>query len=239
LPEISFPVFRATAEIHLRNYLKRAWAQTEAGIARIPPGLACLFPRTLIFTETPTHYAFELFGARRQYRGIKTKRATAKSFDIFLGDFSYDGPTKRVISFKRINSPSAQPIIFQNLALVHQRTLTELDNRFPGVNSLFGTKILYADPGDAECIKSFDAPNLSSSLLVGNCLIANTLGSLVRARYTNLLFALPRGVTESEFRDVLNEYIPSNLFPHPGVQVVRAGQQESIAQAGRKYSEFV
>jgi hypothetical protein len=234
LNEISFPEFRIITTNHLQTYLSKIWAGINNGSIQTPSGIARLFPAMIVFTETPTHYVFELFGARRAYKELKSKRHVTESLDLLLGDFNYDGPTRSFISFEKVDPPSADRSPFSDIALVHERTLSQLDNRFPGVSSLFDTRFMFAPTdGDVKCIKSFDASNLRHSLVVNKCLIVNSLDALVRARYTNLLFAVPRGVLASEFRRVLNDTIPSALDPQIGIQVVRPGDQEGIAQASQ------
>lgn len=237
--QMSFLDFRITTMKHLQAHLEKSWERVSAGSIPIPPDLICLFPTMAMFTETPTHYVVELFGARRQHKTMKTKRNVAESLDAILGGFNYEGQTQSLFSLNTTNPPSADPSRFSNLALLHQRTLTELDSRFPGAANLFRTKFTFAPSDDAICIKSFDVSNLGHSLLISNCLIANTLGTLVRARYTNLLFAAPRGVPVQELRRALNEHIPPAQDPHAGIQVVGTGEQEGIAQASQFSSLYL
>ena len=200
----------------------------------MPHNTVCLFPTVVVFTETQTHYIFEVFGARRKYKGMKSKRNYSESLNKFLGDFNYDGPTEYMVTpQKNVSAVISAPISMQDVALAAQRTITALESRFPGVASLFGSTLVRLVPEDIECIKSIDASGLNYPLIVGNSLLTNSLGSLVRARYTTLLVAIPRSMEAQQFSKMLKEYIPSRRHPHAGIQIARPGPDEAIAQAGQ------
>lgn len=205
----------------------------EVGSCKIQQGFSCLFPTVAMYTEMPTHYAFELFGARRRYKEIKSKQKVSSSVDIFLGDFDYDGPTEYLFDLGGGTPTVGSTVILQNLSLTAQKTESELESRFPGVNDLFKTKLLRVTPADTECIKSFDCSGMNRALIASNCLVANTLGSLVRARYTNFLLCVPREMDSSELSKILKAYLPPKEDPFIGVQIVSEGLQEGVAQAGQ------
>jgi len=68
--------------------------------------------------------------------------------------------------------------------------------------------------------------------MIGNCLVANSLGNVVRARYINLFLVIPAELESQEAINALRELvrIQGDL---PGVQIVSRGHQEAIAQAGQ------
>ena len=37
----------------------------------MPDNIVIMIPTVMVFTETQTHYIFEVFGARRKYKGMK------------------------------------------------------------------------------------------------------------------------------------------------------------------------
>jgi hypothetical protein len=203
--------------------------------ALVPPhSTVRLFPTVIVFTKTPTLYAFELFGARRRYRPLRTKLHEVSSSDVFLGDFKYDGPTSYLITFEPGSDAKRGTADLRRLALSSRRTLDALEARFPGVLNLFPTHLLQVGvSNDVRCTKSFDGSRLAQPLLISNCLITNTLDSIVRARFTNLLVAVPRDIEAQELSGVLRELAGDDPNYLPGVQIVEQGQQESIVQAGQ------
>lgn len=232
LQPVGFPSFRLTVQAYLRRYFEGVAQRLRSGTLEAPDGWLYLFPTVSLFTKTHTHYTFELFGARRRYADLRSKVHNALSFNDLLGDFEYDGPTAYTLSFEASESRAA-PRVFSHLALAAQRTLSALDSRFPGVADLYPTKLIRVVEDEVECIKSVDGSGLNGVLLIDDCLITNSLGPLVRARYTNLFFAIPADVGHQELSEALNQLIAAGSSQPPGVLLVRQGHQESVAQAGQ------
>lgn len=239
LPKTTFASFKRIAEDHLIAHLEKSDDQAKAGTLNVPDDSACLFPSIAVFTEMPTHFAFELFGARHRYKGLRSKRQSVATINQFLGDFSYDGPTEYICAPQRSESIAIGPCGMQNIILAAKRTIAELENRFPGVASLVGSGIVRTVPDGIDCIKAFDGSGLNYPLIVGNSLITNTLGNLVRARYTNLLVVVPIGLSARQLSEMLRANIPYRGMAYSGLQVVRSGSQEAIAQAGQFANLFL
>jgi hypothetical protein len=97
---VTFEKFRKAAQGHLSTYFEGVSQLLDSGRSSPPPGKICLFPTVVVFTRTPTHYAFELFGARRRQGRLESKLRKAESSDVFLGDFAYDGTTEYIIEIR-------------------------------------------------------------------------------------------------------------------------------------------
>jgi len=231
LPPVGFPSFRLSAQMYLKAHFDGIVRRVESGSLVAPRNFVYLFPSIIIFTKTPTHYAFELFGARRRYGSLKSKVHEAPSFGRLLGDFEYDGSTAYMFTFEDGES-RAGPRIISRMALTAQRTLDALDSRFPGVVDLYPTKLLRVVGADIECIKLTEGSGLNGPLIIDDCLIANSLGPLVRARYTNLFFAAPTDINSKELSEAFDQLTrgPNHL---PGILHVRRGHQEMVAQSGQ------
>lgn len=218
-------------ESYLSSYFEAVAQGIQAGTISFPKGEVPLFPTTVVFISTPTHYVVELFGARRRFGALKSKLNTAPSFSLVMEDFEYNGSTAYLFRPQPASGPK-RPGGFKNIALVAQRTLRELEERFPGLRGLFKTGIVFT-PDDAECIKWFDAAKGPDfPLMIDNCLVVNSLGNIVRARYINLFLAIPAELESQEAINALRELVAvqSDI---PGVQIVNQGHQEAIVQAGQ------
>jgi hypothetical protein len=231
LSPLGFPSFRLSVQIYLKAHFDGIAQRVESGSLVAPPDFLFLFPSIIIFTKTPTHYTFELFGARRRYASLKSKIHEAPSFSRLLGDFEYDGSTAYMFAFEDGES-RAGPRVISRAALAAQRTLEALDSRFPGVADLYPTKLLRVVDADIECIRFAEGSGLNGPLIIDDCLITNSLGPLVRARYTNLFFAAPADISSQELSQAFDQLArgPSQL---PGVLLVRYGHQEMVAQSGQ------
>ena len=228
---MSFPSFRKTVDSHLGSYFEAVAQRIKVGTLRPPKGEVFLFPTTVVFTRTQTHYVVELFGARRRWGALKSKLHEAPSFSLIMEDFEYDGPTAYLFVARPASGPKGLGS-FKNIAFTAQRTLDELEERFPGLRGLFKTQIRFA-PEATECIKWFGQANdLNFPLMIANCLVTNSLGNMVRARYIDLFLAIP---AELEYQEVVNalQNLVTAQDDVPGVQVVTQGHQEAIAQAGQ------
>jgi hypothetical protein len=231
LPPITFPSFRKMAESHLSSYFETVSQGVQAGTISFEKDEIPLFPTTAVFTRSPTHYVVELFGARRRCGTLRSKLHTARSFSLIMEDFEYNGPTAYLLRPQPTSGPR-RPSGFTNIAFVAQRTLHELEERFPGLRGLFKTSIVFT-PEDVECIKWLDAtPDLNYPIIISNCLVVNSLGNIVRARYINLFLVIPAELETQEVINALRETVrvQSDL---PGVQIVNQGHQEAVAQAGQ------
>jgi hypothetical protein len=194
-------------------------------------GTACLFPSTVVFTETPTHKSFELFGARRHYRGLQAKKHSSGSFDLVVGGFDFDGPTTYMVGVQDPTLPTTCGVVIQNQAIIPATHLFELDRRFPGLRKLFGTQLL--SMVSTDCFKAIDGQRIDNILIVDKCLLANSCGQIVRARYTNLLFAVSNSLSEQEVLGHLKNYVTERPDAAAGLSFVQAGEVEATIRAGQ------
>jgi len=206
------------AESHLSSYFEAVSQRIQAGILSPPKGCVFLFPTTVVFTRTPTHYAFELFGSRRRCGSLKSKLSTPTSFSLVMEDFEYGGPTAYMFRPGHSEGPKLLTA-FVNIAFTAQKTLDALDERFPGLISLFRTQMRFV-PEITDCIKWFGGGNdLNFPLMIGNCLTANSLENIVRARYINLFVAIPAELDSQAVATALQDVLTA-WEDLPGIQVV-------------------
>lgn len=214
--------FSAISEAHEKERLS-----TEAGHV-------LLYPSLLLATDAVSHYTFELIGARRHNRRLLPKTQKVPSLDVSLGQFSFDGPfdSGPKLSWPPQDQGADGPVI-KNLLFSCEDSEVAFDARFPGLRQLFPT-VLKRVARQSQCFKAIDVRNMAGTLVIENCVLTNAIDPVVRARYINLLVAVPKATSEADFRAFMKRlFILEDGREPVGVRAVREGDGESACVAGQ------
>ena len=209
------------------NYLDALWAAKQSGSLSASAGYVFLFPSTLIFTETNTHYAFELLGARREHGDLLVKNNRVTSFNRLVGGFRPDSRTIYMFG-TGTSEPTNACLRYENMTLTCNTHLAEVEKRLPGFGSVTGKSTLLSTL-DTSSFMAIDAQCITT-LVLDKTVTTSSIGRIIRPRYTNLLFAERKSVDQAELDDDLSKHVAvkPNANSHlPGIQIVPEGTAEA------------
>jgi hypothetical protein len=227
MPDRSMRAFRQIVTEYVTGYLDALWTATQNGILYASAGHVFLFPSTLVFTETNTHYAFELLGARRDHSELVVKNNHVTSFNRLVGGFGSDGRTVYMLGTGTSES-THMLLSFANMTLTCNTHLEELEKRLPGFRSLTSECKLISIL-DTSSYMTIDA-QCFTTLILDKTVTTSSLGRIIRPRYTNLLFAERKSVDQAELWDDLSKHVVARADTNrtiPGIQVVPEGTAEA------------
>jgi hypothetical protein len=229
MSSITYPEFKAAVARGVERYLHRLSVAIQSGQLRPATGHVFLFPTTLIFTETDTHYAFELLGTRRQNEPLLIKEnSKISSFNRVVGGFDSDESTMYLMG-TGTSEPTNIHAMYANMTLTAQLHIEQLEERFPGFAALspksqFRSLDSFASfmPIDAQCVRT---------LTINQCYLTSNVGTIIRPRYTKFLFGESNQVENREFMEDLGGQmnIPGDMIM--GVLMIPEGHQESLTLA--------
>ena len=234
--EVTMPFgrFGATALASVNRYLSAISEAQRNGSISTEAGHVLLYPSLLLATDAGSHYTFELIGARRYNRRLLQKTQKVPSLDVSLGQFSFDGPfdSGAKLSWSPQDQGADGPLI-KNVLFSCEASEAAFDARFPGLRQLFPT-VLQRVARQSQCFKAIDVQNLTGTVKIENCILTNALDPVVRARYINLLVAVPKSTSEADFRALMKRLFVLEEGEEPvGVRAVREGDGESACVAGQ------
>lgn len=212
MSSITYDEFKTAVTGAVTRYLQILSDHIARWNLRSAPGYIYLFPSTLVFTQTDTHYAFELLGSRRQNGPLLVKdNNKISSFNRLVGSFEPDDRTLYIFGPSTAEQTNIHER-FVELTLTSQFDMEELERRFPGFSALSPkAQIRSLLPSD-----SFMLIDVSSirTVAINRCFLTSRLGRVTRPRYINFLFGDSKQVDWQEFTEDLGRYmnIPSNLL---------------------------
>lgn len=223
---ITYDEFKAAVTKAATSYLQYLSDQIICGNLRAAPGHIFLFPSTLIFTETDTHYVFELLGSRRDNGPLLIKdNGKISSFNRLVGSFEPDDHTGYMFG-----AGTAEPTNihkhFADLTLTSQFDMEQLEERFPGFSALSPAAQLRSFL-PADSFMSIDAQSLRT-VAISRCYLTSHLGHVARPRYINFLFGDSKQVDKQEFIEDLGGYMDTPSSSLMGVSPVAAGHAELL-----------
>lgn len=189
------------------------------------------FPQALICTELPNHYAIELVGGRRNLKHLRIVKRKLDRADMWFGQFPAAKSNKPVVQVDGDNCG------IDTIALMTIQAKGELDRRFPGVSSLFLTKLISANP-DMN-VPMMIGPE-ASYVDLRNVLLVSAMNSLVRIRHIRYGLLINKASTEKEFRDYLNKILEVKPDHSPvGFAFLAKGDEEKIHLAAQFANIFL
>jgi len=237
MPQITFDQFKQTVAQRVGDYLGEIADLIEKGKLSCAQGRCFLFPSMLLFTETDTHYVFELLGSQPAHLPMLVKvNSRVGSFNRVVGGFDPDVSTMYMFG-TGTSEPTNMHCQFVNDNLTSALHMEQLGDRFPGFAKIAPKaqlRVLGAFPSfmalDAQCIRT---------LTVSKCYLTSNVGTLVRPRYINFLFGDSKGVDDREFTEDLDRImnIPSNDLM--GVTIVPTGELEALVLAAEFASFYL
>lgn len=237
MPSLTYDEFRETVTGSVQRYLNLIADSIRKGHLRARNGYVHVFPSTLLFTKTDSHYVFELLGSRRGHGPLLVKENTGiKWINRLIGTFNPNADTVYLCGTGTPSPANVYPS-FTNLTLTSNFHMEQLEARFPG----FATLSPKAQLRSLNTFPSFMALDARGfrTFAINRCYLTSGIGTIVRPRYINFLFGQARSVGRDEFAADLGRHmnIPSDQLM--GVAVIPVGDLEAIQLAAEFASLYM
>jgi hypothetical protein len=186
LAPITYNEFKARVTQGVERYLQSLAGLIQQGQLRAAPGYVFLFPSTLIFTETKTHYVFELLGSRREHGSLLIREnSRITSFNRLVGGFEAD-PSTIYLFGTGTSEQTYCHITYSHMTLTSASDMERLEQRFPGFASL-SPKSQLRTLLPTAAFMPIDAQSIRT-LALSRCYLTSHVGEIIRPRYVNFLF---------------------------------------------------
>jgi hypothetical protein len=237
MPPMTFSEFRNSVTRGLDNYLRLLAGLVAKSQLRAAPGHVFLFPSMLLFTETDTHYVFELLGSRPERGQLLVKEnSRVASFNRVVGGFDSDDSTFYIFG-TGTSEPTNIHLPIANMTLTSALHMEQLEDRFPGFAGLSPTSQIRAFtssqsfmPIDAQCVRT---------LTLNKCYLTSNVGAIIRPRYINFLFGESKEADMPEFTADLGRSLNIPSIELAGVTIVPEGKRQSLVLAAEFSSLYL
>jgi hypothetical protein len=190
-----------------------------------------------LFTQTETHYVFELLGSRRHHGPLLVKEnSKISSFNRLVGGFDPDGTTIYMFGAETPEQINIH-MSYEDITITSQLDIVQLEARFPGFASLNPGARLHSLVGSASFLP-IDAQYIRT-LSIKNCYLTSHAGNIIRPRYVNFLFGSSRETGEDELIKDFGEFLD---IPSPqlmGISTVPERQEQSLRLAAEFASLYL
>lgn len=228
MPEVTYESFKAIVHESVAGHIDAVHARVRNGSLTPAAGCVVLYPTTLLFTKTETHYAFELLGVRRQPDPLNVKEnKKVTSFNRLVGGFEPTGSTAYMIDTEG-SQRTNMLVAFVDQMMTSGSHLFDPDPRLAGVKGIVPTTPLvsFADPPSFMIV---NAENIRT-LVISRSAFTSGSGAVVRPRYTNLLIGETADTTEAQLRTDLAQALAG--YPPRGLHAAPSEQYEDLLLMG-------
>lgn len=229
MPGISFAEFEKTAKAAIDKHfvdIRRLVADRKY---RPTEGETFLFPSTLLFTQTDTHYALELIGAMRKQQLLQVKEQRVASLNQVVNNFPLDEEAFYLFGMED-DRPTNVLTRFTSLNLTCDYPDDALEHRFPGVRAIFDSKPSLLGMSDRATHLPLNAERLRSVML-DNCMLSGRSGNLVRPKFVNFFYACSVEADAVKVASDLAQIAPVHNDRVIGVQIASPEHSEAMCTA--------
>ncbi|MFF4033971.1 hypothetical protein ACFYZ2_30185 [Streptomyces sviceus] len=226
---MSFAEFKKTAKAIIDKHFVDVGRLVAARKYRPTEGETFLFPSTVLFTQTETHYALELIGAMRKQQLLHVKEQRIASLNRVVNNFSTDEDTYYLFGTED-DQPSNVFPCYSGLNLTCELPDDKLEHRFPGVRATFESTASLIGMSDQATHLPLNAEKFRS-LLIDNCMLAGRSGSVVRPKFVNLFYACSVDADSAEVASDLARIAPVHNERVAGLQIASPKHSEAMKAA--------
>ena len=202
------------------------------------------WPKHLVIYELPDHFGAELLGSQPKSGDLHVIRKRLPSVQSFLGQFDQPGHRFmfRLDEYGDDDGPSpgrADGPGFSTLKIVAARDKDLIAERYPEADAFENSESRLIFAGDLEDDQAFSALSgvpTNCSVWLTNVLTVSSWASIVRARYFQAAWLVPKSVSSSAYRLEFDNRFPSTgdliLLPPTGysrVELLAAMNFASLA----------
>ncbi|MET9785546.1 hypothetical protein [Streptomyces canus] len=222
---ISFADFKKTAKAIIDKHFVDVARLIADRKYQTTEGETFLFPSTLLFTQTETHYALELIGAMRKQQLLQVKEQRVGSLNQVVNNFPTDEETFYLFSTED-DRPTNILTRFTACNLTCDYPDDTLEHRFPGVRAIFDSKSSLLGISNQTTHLPLNTERLRS-IMLDNCMLAGRSGNVVRPKFANFFYACSIEAHREEVAADLAKIAPVHNERVVGVQI--ASPQHSAA----------
>ncbi|WP_034087950.1 Shedu anti-phage system protein SduA domain-containing protein [Streptacidiphilus albus] len=228
MPGISFDEFKKTTKKLIDEHYVEVKHLISKGIMSAGEEAIFLFPSTLLYTKTETHYVFELIGAMRKLDPLQVKDRNATSLNQVVNNFS-----PKSDSFYVLGTEGAQPtnmhLNWKGQNLLGAFPDGSLAARFPGV-TVFDALPNLVSFSVVPSLLAIDAERIRS-IALDNCMLTSRVEEVIRPKFVNFLYAVSIDADAAEIAADLAvlKPVPGKLVP--GIQAAALGKAEAARTA--------
>ncbi|MFJ9729657.1 hypothetical protein ACIRP3_43780 [Streptomyces sp. NPDC101209] len=226
---MSFADFKKTAKGIIDKHFVEVGKLVASRKYRPTEGETFLFPSTLLFTQTETHYALELIGAMRKQQLLHVKEQRVASLNQVVNNFATDEETFYIFNTED-NQPTNVLAMYSSLNLTCEYPDDKLEHRFPGVRATFESTGSFIGMSDRASHLPLNAEKFRS-LMIDNCMLAGRSGSVVRPKFVNLFYACSVDTDSAEVASDLAHISPVHNERVTGVQIASPEHSEAMKAA--------
>ncbi|MGY1502948.1 hypothetical protein ACW4TU_41340 [Streptomyces sp. QTS52] len=228
MPGISFAEFIETTKAIIEKHFAIVDRLMASGQMKASDGGIFLFPSTILYTETNTHYSFELIGAMRKRQGFHIKERHTDSLNQVVNNFTPTADTLYIMGTP--NGESTNVFMwYKDANLMSEHPDGPLNKRFPGVQAFAAQSTLLGMSDrvshlaiNAECLKA---------VAFENCMLASRSGGLARPKLINFMYASSIEQDSAEVTSDLARIAPAKGVRVVGVQAVSSGHAAAVRAA--------
>ncbi|MGW5330704.1 hypothetical protein [Streptomyces sp. NPDC004014] len=226
---MSFAEFKKTAKAIVDKHFVDVGRLVAARKYRPTEGEMFLFPSTLLFTQTETHYALELIGAMRKQQLLHVKEQRVASLNQVVNNFPTNEETFYIFSTEGDQSSNIFPS-YSCLNLTCEYPDDKLEHRFPGIRATFESTTSLVGMSDRATLLPLNAEKFRS-LLIDNCMLAGRSENVVRPKFVNLFYACSVEADSAEVASDLARIAPVHNERVAGVQIASPKHSEAMKAA--------
>lgn len=226
---MSFAEFKKIARAVIDKHFVDVGRLVAARKYRPTEGETFLYPSTLLFTQTETHYALELIGAMRKQQLPHVKEQRVASLNQVVNNFASDDETFYIFSTEG-NQSSNIFACYSDLNLTCEYPDDKLEHRFPGVRTAFESKASLLGMSNETTHLPLNAEKFRS-LLIDNCMLAGRSGKVVRPKFVNLFYACSIDADSAEVTSDLARLAPVHNERVAGVQIADPKHSDAMKAA--------
>lgn len=197
---MKFEAFFQQAISQWNQYFIKIYGYQKQGLLNTSGG-NILYPTMVLGTNCGNKYfVVELIGADESFRNLRHKTHKEASIYRYMSQFD---------DFKSLQPAfiiSGSNFTFKNLCISHQIDLNSLISRFP-ILEIYKTRI--QDSASQGSVIDFSKD--FKFTVLENCLLVNNFKSLVRCKNILCAFIVGRSISQSEFRNLFDNYVDGNV----------------------------
>ncbi|MFD8721984.1 hypothetical protein ACFV2H_29310 [Streptomyces sp. NPDC059629] len=225
---MSFAEFIQTTKAIIDKHFAAVDRLIASGQMKASDGGIFLFPSTVLYTETKTHYSFELIGAMRKRQGFHIKERRTDSLNQVVNNFTPTADTLYIMGTPN-GETSNMLAWYRDMNLMCEHHKGGLEKRFPGVQAFTAqsTLIGVSDRAshlaiNAECLKA---------AAFENCMLASRSGGLARPKLINFMYTSSIEQDSTEVTSDLARIAPVKGVRVVGVQAASSGHAAAVRAA--------
>ncbi|MFF3633983.1 Shedu anti-phage system protein SduA domain-containing protein [Streptomyces sp. NPDC002250] len=225
---ISFDDFKKTTKSIIEKHFTEVNRLVTSRIYRPARGEIFLFPSTLLFTQTKTHYSLELIGAMRKQQRLQAKERQAESINQVVNNFPSSDDTRYMFTTEG-NQPSNLLVTYRGMNLLCDSPGDSLQRRFPGVHAFTSQSPLIGFSEHHTYLPLNAEP--MRSIILDNCMLISRKAGVARPKFANFFYACSIEADASEITRDLAGMAPVHNEPVVGVQVASPEKTEAMRTA--------